>query len=67
MIKKKRGRPPKAAEWYILTLRLEPEIIEKLDGLVERMYQKHDLNVTRVDLIRQAIRQYVERETAAVG
>jgi len=67
MMKKKRGRPPKAAEWHILTLRLEPEIIEKLDGLVERMYQKHDLNVTRVDLIRQAIRQYVERETAAVS
>ena len=67
MIKKKRGRPPKAAEWHILTLRLEPEIIEKLDGLVERRYQQEGLNVTRVDLIRQAIRQYVERETAAVG
>jgi predicted transcriptional regulator len=52
---------------HILTLRLEPEIIEKLDGLVERMYQKQDLNVTRVDLIRQAIRQYVERETAEVS
>jgi predicted transcriptional regulator len=67
MTKRKPGRPPKASEWHILTLRLEPEIIEKLDGLVEQMYQKHDLNVTRVDLIRQAIRQYVERETAAVG
>jgi predicted transcriptional regulator len=67
MMKRKRGRPPKASEWHILTLRLEPEIIEKLDGLVERMYQKQDLNVTRVDLIRQAIRQYVERETAVVG
>ena len=64
MTKRKPGRPPKATEWHILTLRLEPEIIEKLDGLVERMYQKQDLNVTRVDLIRQAIRQYVERETA---
>jgi len=64
MTKRKPGRPPKASEWHILTLRLEPEIIEKLDGLVEQMYQKHDLNVTRVDLIRQAIRQYVERETA---
>jgi predicted transcriptional regulator len=67
MTKRKPGRPPKAAEWHILTLRLEPEIIEKLDGLVERMYQKQDLNVTRVDLIRQAIRQYVERETAEVS
>ena len=67
MMKGKRGRPPKAAEWHILTLRLEPEIIEKLDRLVERRYQQEGLNVTRVDLIRQAIRQYVERETAEVS
>jgi predicted transcriptional regulator len=50
-----------------MTLRLEPEVIEKLDRLVERRYQQEGLNVTRVDLIRQAIRQYVERETAEVG
>ena len=67
MMKRKRGRPPKAAEWHILTLRLEPEMIEKLDKLVERMYQQEGLNVTRVDLIRQAIRRYVEQETAEVG
>jgi len=67
MVKRRPGRPPKAAEWSVLTLRLEPEIVEKLDGLVEQMYQKQGLNVSRVDLIRQAIRQYVERETAEVS
>jgi predicted transcriptional regulator len=67
MMKRKRGRPPKSAEWFVLTLRLEPEIIETLDRLAERFYQQQALNVTRVDLIRQAIRQYVERETAAVS
>jgi predicted transcriptional regulator len=66
-VKRKPGRPPKAAEWFVLTLRLEPEIVEILDKLVERVYQKQGLNVTRVDLIRQAIRQYVERETAEVN
>jgi predicted transcriptional regulator len=45
-----------------MTLRLEPETVETLDQLVERFYQKQGLNVTRVDLIRQAIRQYIERE-----
>ena len=66
-MKKKPGRPSKVAEWHVMTLRLEPEVIEKLDGLVERRYQQEGLNVTRVDLIRQAIRQYVERETAALS
>jgi predicted transcriptional regulator len=66
MEKKQRGRPPKAAEWFVLTLRLEPELVETLDRLVERMYQQEGLNVTRVDLIRQAVRQYVDRETAEV-
>ena len=65
-MRKKPGRPAKVAEWHVMTLRLEPEVIEKLDGLVERRYQQEGLNVTRVDLIRQAIRQYVERETAEV-
>ncbi len=67
MVKRKPGRPPKAAEWSVLTLRLEPEVIEKLDKLVERRYQQEGLNVSRVDLIRQAIRQYVERETAEIS
>jgi predicted transcriptional regulator len=67
MVKRKPGRPPKSAEWTVLTLRLEPEIVETLDQLVEKFYQKQGLNVSRVDLIRQAIRQYVERETAAVS
>ena len=67
MEKKRPGRPPKSAEWFMLTLRLEPEIVETLDRLVERRYQQEGLNVTRVDLIRQAVRQYVERETAAVS
>ena len=67
MMKKKRGRPPKSTEWSVLTLRLEPELVETLDKLAERFYQKQGLNVSRVDLIRQAVRQYVERETAAVG
>ena len=61
---KRPGRPPKAAEWHTMTLRLEPEIVETLDQLVERFYQKQGLNVTRVDLIRQAIRQYIDRKTA---
>ena len=65
-MRKKPGRPAKVAEWHVMTLRLEPEVIEKLDRLVERRYQQEGLNVTRVDLIRQAIRQYVERETAEV-
>jgi hypothetical protein len=59
---KRPGRPPKAAEWHTMTLRLEPEVVETLDRLVERFYQQQGLNVTRVDLIRQAIRQYIERE-----
>jgi len=67
MEKKRPGRPPKSAEWFMLTLRLEPEIVETLDRLVERRYQQEGLNVTRVDLIRQAVRQYVERETAEVS
>jgi predicted transcriptional regulator len=67
MVKRKPGRPPKAAEWSVLTLRLEPELVDTLDRLVERFYQKQGLNVSRVDLIRQAIRQYVERETAEVS
>ena len=66
MEKKRPGRPPKSAEWFMLTLRLEPEIVETLDRLVERRYQQEGLNVTRVDLIRQAIRQYVEWEMAEV-
>lgn len=65
--KRKPGRPPKSAEWFVLTLRLEPEIVETLDKLAERFYQKQGLNVSRVDLIRQAVRQYVERETAEIG
>ena len=67
MMKRKPGRPPKAAEWHILTLRLEPEIIETLDKLVEQVYEKQNLNVSRVDLIRQAVRQYCEREMSEVG
>ena len=65
--KKKPGRPPKAAEWHVMTLRLEPKTVESLDKLVERVYQKEGLNLTRMDLIRQAIRQYIERETTEVG
>ena len=64
--KKKPGRPPKAAEWHVMTLRIEPEMVEKLDTLVERFYETQGLNITRVDLIRQAIRQYIDRETASV-
>ena len=67
MEKKRPGRPPKSAEWFMLTLRLEPEIVETLDRLVERRYQQEGLNVTRVDLIRQAVRQYVDRETAEIS
>ena len=67
MTKRKPGRPPKAAQWHILTLRLEPEIIETLDKLVEQVYEKQNLNVSRVDLIRQAVRQYCEREMSEVG
>ena len=67
MVKRRPGRPPKAAEWSVLTLRLEPEIVETLDRLTERFYQKQGLNVSRVDLIRQAVRQYIERETAEVS
>jgi len=50
-----------------MTLRLEPAAVEALDKLVEQVYQQEGLNVTRVDLIRQAIRQYVERETAEIS
>ena len=46
-----------------MTLRLEPKTVEALDTLVERVYQKEGLNLTRMDLIRQAIRQYIDRET----
>jgi len=63
MVKKKPGRPPKATEWHVMTLRLEPKTVEALDTLVERVYQKEGLNLTRMDLIRQAIRQYIDRET----
>ena len=62
--KKKPGRPPKSAEWHLMTLRLEPTTVEALDKLVERVYQHQGLNLTRMDLIRQAIRQYIERQTA---
>jgi hypothetical protein len=46
--KKKPGRPPKAAEWHTMTLRLEPETVETLDRLVDQVYQKQGLNVTHV-------------------
>ena len=65
--KKRPGRPPKAAEWHMMTVRLEPETVAELDKLVERVYRQQGLNLTRMDLIRQAIRQYIEREMAEVG
>ncbi len=49
-----------------MTLRLEPATVEALDKLVEQVYQHQGLNLTRMDLIRQAVRQYIERETAEV-
>ena len=60
--KKRPGRPPKSAEWHLMTLRLEPATVAALDKLVERVYRQQGLNLTRMDLIRQAIRQYLERE-----
>ena len=63
--KKKPGRPPKASEWHMMTLRIEPEMVEKLDTLVERFYEKEGLNISRVDLIRQAIK-HIDREMAEV-
>ena len=65
--KRKPGRPPKAKEWHLMTLRLEPTTVEALDTLVERVYQKEGLSLTRMDLIRQAIRQYIAREMTEIG
>lgn len=61
---KKVGRPRKSSEWHMLTLRLEPELVQALDQLADRVYQEQRLNVSRLDLIRQAIRQFVDREMA---
>ena len=40
---------------------------DALDTIVERVYRQQGLNLTRMDLIRQAIRRYLERETTEVG
>ncbi len=50
-----------------MTSRIEPEMVKKLDTLVERFSEEQGLNITRVDLIRQVIRQYMEREVAEAG
>jgi predicted transcriptional regulator len=67
MAKKRPGRPPKAEQWHVMTLRIEPEMVEKLDTLVEQFYERHGLNITRIDLIRQAIRQYIDREMVEIA
>jgi metal-responsive CopG/Arc/MetJ family transcriptional regulator len=62
MEKRSPGRPPKATEWRVLSVRLEPSVIEALDRIIERVYQRDGLSLTRIDLIRQAVRQYIARE-----
>ena len=64
--KKKPGRPPKASECHMMTLRLEPELVQALDRLVDQVHQEQRLKLSRVDLIRQAIWQFVDREMAEV-
>jgi predicted transcriptional regulator len=62
MEKKKIGRPKKSTKWHLMSLRFEPELVEKLDQLIEEMHEKERLKLSRVDLIRQAVWQFVDRE-----
>ena len=52
---------------HLMTQSLEATTVEALDKLVERVYQTEGLNLTRMDLIRQAIRQYIARLLAALS
>ena len=60
--KRKPGRPKTTTERRQLVLYVLPEMIDDLDKLVARREQQRGSRVSRVDLVREAIRQYIDRE-----
>jgi metal-responsive CopG/Arc/MetJ family transcriptional regulator len=59
---KRKGRPSKGVDRFKpVHVYLPPELLARLDRLVDRDVQRTGHHVTRVDLMRQAIVEYLAR------
>ena len=65
MERRKAGRPQKTQTIFTITLRLEEADVEALDKIGDLLSQREGIRLSRMDLLRKAVKQFIEREQTA--
>ena len=61
--KRGRGRPKTDKEWIMVNVRFEPSTVEALDVHLEMLMKDKGMNISRMELIRQIVREYLDTQT----
>jgi len=61
--KRGRGRPKTDKEWIMVNVRFEPSTVEALDAHLEMLMKDKGVNISRMELIRQIVREYLATKT----
>ena len=61
--KRGRGRPKTDKEWIMVNVRFEPSTVEALDARLELLMKEKGVNISRMGLIRQIVREYLHTQT----
>jgi len=61
--KRGRGRPKTDKEWIMVNVRFEPSTVAALDAHLEMLMQDKGVNISRMELIRQIVREYLDSQT----
>jgi len=62
MERRKAGRPQKTQTIFTITLRLEEADVDALDKIGDQLSQSEGIRLSRMDLLRKAVKQFIERE-----
>ena len=62
MEQRKAGRPRKTQNIFTITLRLEEADVDALDKIGDQLSQSEGIRLSRMDLLRKAVKQFIERE-----
>ena len=61
--KRGRGRPKTDKEWIMVNVRFEPSTVEALDTHLAMLMKDKGVNISRMELIRQIVREYLDTQT----
>lgn len=58
---KRPGRPKKTQDQVVMTVRIGRKVMDRLDEVLEKEQQRTGYAVSRIDIVRRAINEFLER------